>query len=90
MSLAFEGFGNLRNLRNLACRLCLWHFMVRKYQESCVQVMSLAFDGFGSLRDLRNLACRRGLWHSMGSEVLGTLGVLRAGYVYGLSSNLKS
>ena len=30
MSIAFDGFGNLRNLRNLACRLCLWHFMVRK------------------------------------------------------------
>ena len=27
MSLAFDGFGNLRNPRNLARRLCLWHFM---------------------------------------------------------------
>ena len=53
MSLAFNGFGILRNLRNLACRLCLWHFMGSKSSESsesCVQAVSLAFDGFGNLR----------------------------------------
>ena len=27
MSLVFDGFGSLRNLRNLASRLCLWHVM---------------------------------------------------------------
>ena len=27
ITLAFDGFGSLRNLRNLACRLCLWSFI---------------------------------------------------------------
>ena len=27
MSLAFDGFGSLKNLRNLACKLCLWHLV---------------------------------------------------------------
>ena len=29
-SLAFDGFGILRNLKNLACRLCCWQFMDQK------------------------------------------------------------
>ena len=33
MSLAFDGFGSLRNLRNLACRLCLWQLRVQKSEE---------------------------------------------------------
>ena len=84
MSLAFDGFGNLRNLRNLACRLCLWHFMVRKSKESCVQAITLAFDGFGSLRNLRNLACRLCLWSFIDSEILGIVEILRADYVSGM------
>ena len=33
MSLACDGFGSLRNLRNLARKLCLWQLRVQKSEE---------------------------------------------------------
>ena len=54
-----------------------------------MQAMSLAVKG-SEIRGNRDLAHRQCLWHLMGSEILGILGILRAGYVSGISWFQKS
>ena len=58
MSLAFNGFGILRNLRNLACRLCLWHLMgseIRGNRDLAIRQCLWHWMGSEILRILRIL-----------------------------------